>query len=110
MAPHVQRVLVSLCLVFVLESVPAVIALVLFLCFVGAVESNITVSPEFKSAWLGSVAYVNSSRVSNFLGFLGQQSHMKKPCDFPVPVLMRRVGSVNFLGLATFLASLGPRW
>lgn len=75
MAPYMQRVLVTFCLILVFEPVSTVVALILFLGFMRAVGLNIMVS------WVSQmsccqVAYVSSSRVSNFFGFLGQQSHI----------------------------------
>jgi hypothetical protein len=51
-------------------------------------------------------AYLSSSAVSNFFGFFGQQSHMKKPCI----LLPGLVTSWSFRGDANDRLSLMFRW
>lgn len=92
MAPHVERVLVSLGLVLVLEAVATEAALILLFSFVSArwmSQHPPTMTKREKlgrfkkrqllpssSSRMRLITYLSSSAVSNFLGFLGQHSHM----------------------------------
>ena len=78
-AAEMERVLVAFGFVFVFESVVAVLTCVLLFHLV---------SPEvalvgwlLKSVWWAR-SYRRSSGLSNFLGFLGQQSQMYRPLIF----------------------------
>lgn len=96
MTAHMKRVLVSLCFILVLEAVAAEAALILLFGFVSTKEvesarwngitsktaSKRKLGPKinggaYKKRKLSALfTYLSSSAVSNFLGFLGQHSHM----------------------------------
>lgn len=82
-----ERVLVSLCFVLVLEAVGTVCARILFLTFVSPVRISackllcVFVSVVQKGMCEEStVTYLRSCSVSNFFGFLGQHSHIRTLC------------------------------
>jgi hypothetical protein len=92
MEPLVDGVLVPLGLVLVLEAVGAVGTLVLFLRFVSPVE--VLVSGRLCCRLvIGCSTYLRASGVSNFLGFFGQHSHMRKPCILAARLLALLVNS-----------------
>lgn len=75
MAADVERVLVALGLVLVLETIAAVVAFVLLLGLVSTVW-RVSLTRCLCCATVTSKTYASSSAESNFLGFLGQHSHM----------------------------------
>ncbi len=83
MTAQMERVLMAFGFVFILEAVIAILARILFLHLMSpgsklvavyGVEENICRQGKQNRLHM---TYLNSSSVSNFLGFLGQQSHMK---------------------------------
>lgn len=76
---YVEGVLMSLCFILIFEPISTVIAFILFFCFVSTAQRKTKESQRrvpIGEGWWYKVTYVNSSRVSNFLGFLGQHSHI----------------------------------
>lgn len=83
----------SLGFILILEAIVAVLTGILLFHLVGSVEELVIVARQRHKTRLGSIdhntlwdhqpaqpvkeTHLNSSSVSNFLGFLGQQSHMK---------------------------------
>lgn len=80
-AAQVEGVLVAFGFVFVLEAVLAICAFVLLLRLVGT--GNVLVHYVMENKGAGT--YASASSVSNFLGFLGQQSHTYPLWTFRMP-------------------------
>ena len=83
MASQVEGVLMAFCLVFVFETVVAELASVLLLHLMGSVppcevsQGVTNTKGMWTEKWRDKAgAYRNSSSLSNFLGFLGQHSHI----------------------------------
>lgn len=84
MPSHMKTILVALCFILVLESIATKRTFVLLL---GLMRAKIVLVIR-KGIADNNSTYLSSSAVSNFFGFLGQHSHMKKPPGiFEMPVL-----------------------
>lgn len=106
-AAEVEGVLVALGFIFVLEAVLAVCAFVLLLGLVGAGNELVHNMTENK----GFGTYASASSVSNFLGFLGQQSHTYPLWTFRMPffgwLMVSRVLCAETIGLESGIALWG---